>query len=329
MTIGSNFLLACIIAAILSIPLSVWAADEPNIVRVGFIANTNPEKNPVHMNAFHEGLREKGLIQGKNLAIEYRWVVGSFSQKPDLVPNLIENGVDIIVAWGSAATAAAKKATSTIPIVMIAVSDPIGTGFVKSLAKPGGNITGVTNVSREIAGKWVELLLQINPGMKSVAAIRNPANPASVLSAAEVEKAAQKLALECIIVDVRAPDDIAAAFDTMKQEGANAMVITGEPMFASQRRRFADLAVEYRLPSTFIVNIYPKAGGLLSYGPDPKYLFRSAAHYVAKIAEGSAPSDLPVERPTIYELTINQKTAQAIGVSIPHAVLLRTDKFID
>lgn len=321
--------LSLLSVVILAFAFDSLAADAPKVTRIGFIANTDPAKNPLHMNAFRAGLAEQGFVEGKNISIEYRWVVGNFAKKPDLVSDLIRQGVDMIVAWGSAATAAAKQKTSTIPIVMIAVSDPVGTGFVKSLAEPGGNITGVTNVSREIAGKWVELLLQVTPGMKRVAAIRNPANPASVLSATEVEKAARKLRLECTIVDVRSPEEIAPAFEAMKREGVNAMVITGEPMFASQRKRFAELAVEYRLPSTFIVSIYPKAGGLMSYGPDPKDIFRRSALYVARIIKGAKPADLPIERPTVYDLVVNLKTAQAIGVMIPQAILLRTNQVIE
>ena len=308
---------------------AVFATDAPRTGRIGLLMNTDPAKNQFHMNALRAGLSEQGFVEGKNLSIEYGWVVGSFAKKPDLVPTLISQGVDMIVAWGSAATAAAQQATSTVPIVMVAVSDPVGTGFVKSLAKPGGNITGVTNVSREIAGKWVELLLQVAPRMKRVAAIRNPANPASVLSATEVEASARKLRLEHMVVDVRTPEEIQPAFEAMKRQGVDAMVITGEPMFASQRKRFAELAIAYRLPSTFIVSVYPKAGGLMSYGPDPKELFRRAAIYVARILKGAKPSDLPIERPTVYELVVNLKTAQAIGATIPQAILLRADQVIE
>jgi putative ABC transport system substrate-binding protein len=314
-------------AGALGVLRGVAASDAARTARIGFIANASPQRNP-QLEAFREGLHGLGYVEGKNIAIDYRWAQGRLDARADIAQELVQQGVDVIVTWGTPATAAAQKATSSVPIVMVAVADPVGSGFVRSLAKPGGNITGASNAMVDIGGKWVELMTQLVPEVKTVAILRNPANAGSAAWTREAEQAARNYGIRALVLDAASIVEIDRAFDAVRREGAGALIITGDPFFAGQRERLADLARRNRLPSSFVASFYPDAGGLMSYGMDVTAMFRRAASFVDRILKGAAPADLPVEQPTVFQLVINLETAVAIGIEVPQSLLLRADRII-
>jgi putative ABC transport system substrate-binding protein len=314
-------------AGALGVLRGVAASDAARTARIGFIANASPQRNP-QLEAFREGLHGLGYVEGKNIAIDYRWAQGRLDARADIAQELVQQGVDVIVTWGTPATAAAQKATSSVPIVMVAVADPVGSGFVRSLAKPGGNITGASNAMVDIGGKWVELMTQLVPEVKTVAILRNPANAGSAAWTREAEQAARNYGIRALVLDAASIVEIDRAFDAVRREGAGALIITGDPFFAGQRERLADLARRNRLPSSFVASFYPDAGGLMSYGMDVTAMFRRAASFVDRILKGAAPADLPVEQPTVFQLVINLETAAAIGIEVPQSLLLRADRII-
>jgi putative ABC transport system substrate-binding protein len=303
-----------------------WA--QARLARIGFLASTNPEGGP-HLAAFREGLRTHGWVEGKNLDMTIRWAEGNFEQRPELVAELVRLKVDCIMTWGSTATAAARRATTTIPIVFAAVGDPVGAGFASSLARPGGNITGMSNIVRDLSAKEVETLAQTVPGLRRLAILRNPGNPVTSLLLRKAERAARALELEHQVFEVRGPSDFEAAFAAMKKERVGGVVLLGDPMVHGRRNEIAQLAIRHGLPSIFIVADYPDAGGLMSYGTEFRDLFRRAAGYVDKILKGANPADLPIEQPVKFELLINMRTAKVLGVKVPPSVLLRADRVIE
>jgi putative ABC transport system substrate-binding protein len=313
---------------LLTTPLAALAQQQGKVWRVGFLATTAPA-GAVQTEAFREGLRERGYVEGGNIAIEYRWVDGTLDRLPELAAQLVRLKVDLIFAWGTPAVAAAKQATSTVPIVFAGVADPVESGLIANLARPGGNITGMSNLARGLSAKRVELLAQIVPNIKLVAALRSVENPASALLFKEVEAAARSLGLRLQRVDIHAPEDLEGAFASMGKERAAGVVILADPMFTGQRRRIAELATRYRMPSIYTNREYAEAGGLMSYGPNQTDMHRRAAGYVDKILKGAKPGDLPVEQPTKFELVINRKTAKALGLTIPQSLLISADKVIE
>ena len=245
-----------------------------------------------------------------------------------LAADLVRSKVDLLVSWTTPATLAAKRATSTIPIVMLAVGDPVGDGLVASLSKPGGNVTGVSNVARELSGKLLELLKEVRPDARRIAALRNPTNPASALAWRETEAAAKSLGVQLQLVAVREARELEPAFAAMARHHAAGVVILPDPLFLSERRRISELAQQARLATVFQRSENVEAGGLISYGPKLTEQFRQAAVYVDRILKGARPADLPVEQPVRFELVINLKTAKALGLSIPPGILLRADHVI-
>lgn len=306
----------------------VYAKEAGRIARIGFISSTNPVGTP-HYAAFLDGLREQGYVEGKNILIEHRWTDRKLEQLPAFAEELVNLKVDLIVAWSSHSVAAAKQATKTIPIVMVAVGDPVGSGFVSSLARPEGNITGMSNMLRATVAKSVEMLKTLVPEIKRIAVLRVPANPGHILVLKEVEDAARNLGLRLQVLDVDAPADIDKAFSAIVKERADGLLILGDQIFVGQRRHIADLALQARLPSITIFNQYPEAGGLMSYGFNTLNQFRRTANFVVRILQGTKPADLPVEQPSTFELVINLKTARALGLQIPESLLLRADKIIE
>jgi putative ABC transport system substrate-binding protein len=278
--------------------------------------------------AFQQGLRELGYVEGKNVVIEYRHSEGKPDRLPDLLAELIRLKMDVIVSAGSQVTRAAKKATSTIPVVMAFDSDPVGSGFIASLARPGGNITGLAELGTELSGKQLELLKEILPRLTRVAVVGNSTNPGSVQALKETELAAKALGIQFQYLDVIAPKDIEAAFRDASKGRADAVSILPSAVVTSQRKQIADLAINNRLPSIYVRPEYVEDGGLLFYGVSTRDLFRRAATYVDKILRGAKPADLPVEQPTKFELVINLKTAKQIGLTIPPNVLARADRVI-
>ncbi len=291
---------------------------------------TSSTVSPRPVEAFRQGLRGLGWVEGQNIVIEYRSAEGRYDRLPDLAADLVRLKVDIIAAAGTAATTAAKNATRAIPIVMIGVGDPVGLELIASLARPGGNVTGLTfSVGMETAGKGLELLKEALPKVRRVAVLTNPANPGQPLALKNVKAAARSLGMQLQLLEARGPDEFDGTFAAMAKERVGALLVVSEAMFNIHRVRLADLAARNKLPSMHGFREDAEAGGLMSYGPDLADLCRRSATYVDKILKGAKPGDLPVEQPTKFELVINLKTAKALGLTIPASVLSRADQVIE
>ncbi len=317
---------------LLAAPLGRATAQPPQKVpRVGYLKGGSAS-DPLRqrwLEAFRQGLRELGYVEGQNIAIEPRWTEGEDDRLPALAADLVRSKVDVIVADTGAATRAAQQATRTIPIVMSLVNDPVGSGLVASLARPGGNVTGLTIMSPDLVGKQLELLKAVVPKVSRVALLRHPDNPASAAQLREAEAAAQALGVRLQTLEARSPQEIDGTFAAMTRERAGALLVIPDTLFWNQRRQIAELAVKRRLPSIRIGEAYAEAGGLMSYGPSYLDVERRAATFVDKILKGANPADLPVEQPTKFELVINLKTAKAIGLTIPQPLLQRAAQIID
>jgi putative ABC transport system substrate-binding protein len=303
------------------------AQQRGKIERVGILLPSSAEPDPRLESFKEEALRELGYVEGRNLAIEYRWANGRFEALPELAAELAGLKVDVIVSVVTQASVAAKKATATIPIVMVGVSDPVSTGLVAELARPGGNVTGTSSMTAEVVGKQLELLKETVPKVSRVAALWNPANTVfQKLQLKETESAAAALRLRLRIVEARSADEINRAFASMATIGTKALLVLGDPVFTSERQRIADLAVKGRLAAVGGTREHVEAGGLMSYGPSFSEMFRRAAYYVDRILKGTKPADLPVEQPKKFELIINLKAGKQIGLTIPPNVLARADR---
>ena len=312
---------------LLAAPLAA-EAQSAKAPRVGLLGLGSTESAPL-VEAFRQGLREPGWVEGQNIAFENRTTVGHYSGLPDVAAELVRLKVDIIVTWGTTAALAAKKATGTIPIVTTAGSDPVETGLAASLARPGGNITGLTNSGRELIGKRIELLKETLPGLSRIAVLWNPESRTQPLSLRDAEAAARSLGLQIRSAEVRRPADLEKAFATMAHERPVALAALSSNMFRAHRAKIVELAARHRLPATFPDRGYVEAGGLMSYGPDEKAIFRQLADYVDRILKGAKPGDLPIQQPTKFELVINRKAAKALGLTIPPSLLLRADQVIE
>ena len=296
--------------------------------RIGVLLMTPVTAVAEQVEALRERLRELGYVEGQNLALELRWVTTAESELDRLAADLVRSKVDLLVAWTTPATLAAKRATSTIPIVMVSVGDPVGSGLVASLSRPGGNVTGVSNVSREVSGKVLQLLREVRPEATRIAALRNISNPGSAPMWRETQTAADSLGIQLQLVGVREAKELEPAFAAMVRDRAAGVVILPDPLFLTERRRIAELAQQARLATVFQRKENADAGGLMAYGPKLTEQFRQAAGYVDRILKGAKPADLPVEEPIKFELVINLKTAKALGLLIPPSVLVRADQVI-
>ena len=297
--------------------------------RIGVLLAAAPIADAPHVQALRQSLQEFGYSEGQNLALELRWVTTAEAGLDHLAADLVRSKIDLLVAWTTPATLAAKRATSVIPIVMVSVGDPVQSGLVASLRRPGGNVTGVSNVSRDVSGKQLELLREIHPGATRIAALRNPTNPGSALMWHETQVAAHSLAVQLRLAAVSEPKELEPTFAAIARERIAGVVVLADPLFLSERHRIALLAQQARLVTVFQRGENVEAGGLLSYGPKLTEQFRQAAVYVDRILKGAKPGDLPVEQPTKFELVNNLKTAKAIGVTIPPSLLLRVDQVIE
>jgi putative ABC transport system substrate-binding protein len=297
------------------------------VPRIGVLGPRLAAAFVIQIEAFRQGLRELGYIEGQNLVIEYRYAEENL-ELPALAAELVHLPVDVLVTWTTPAIQAAQQATTTIPIVMAASGDPIRTGFVASLARPGGNITGLTILSAELSAKRLELLTQLVPGLARVAVLWNPANPAIVLEWQATQEAARRLGVQVQSLEIRGPDDFARAFAAATQEHAQALYQTTDALFTMHRAQILDFAARSRLPTSFHSRAYVEAGGLMAYGVNLPDLFHRAATYVDKILRGAKPADLPVEQPTTFELVINLKTAQALELTIPPTLLFQANEVI-
>jgi putative ABC transport system substrate-binding protein len=301
-------------------------AQQPTKVpRIGFLSGGG---DPVETEAFQQGLRDLGYIEGQNITIEYRSTEGMAERLPNLAAELVQLKVDIIVVGGSPATQAAKNDTKTIPIVMTNVTDPVGIGLVASLAHPGGNVTGLSNVGSDLGGKQLELLKEASPKVSRVAVLSDSAIPGNALWLGAMKVAAPALRITLQPVDVHRPDDFERAFLVIKKEHASALSVLRNGVNIFYRARIVDFAAKSRLPAMYPDREDVEAGGLMSYGPNFADLYRRAATYVDKILKGRKPADLPVEQPTKFEFIINLKAAKQIGLTIPPNVLARADKVI-
>jgi putative ABC transport system substrate-binding protein len=301
--------------------------QQPKVWRIGVLAPVPP--TPATLSAFRDGMRGRGYIEGQNLSIDVRWPQGSFDQDPSVVTELVNNNVDVIVAWATPATIAARRATSTIPIVMAGVGDPVGSGFIASLARPGGNITGLTNISVDLSAKLMELFAELVPGMKRVGVVQNPNNPGTPVLLRETEDAVRKLNMQVQVVDAQTSDEFDRAFAQLSAESVGGVVVLPDPTVIEHSRRIAELAQSARLPTAFQRRENVDAGGLLSYGPDLNNQFRQATFYVDRILKGEKPAELPVMQPTKVELVINLKTAKALGLTVPLIMQMTADEVIE
>jgi putative ABC transport system substrate-binding protein len=316
-------------ASAVGIASRVQAQTPGKISRVGVLASSPPAATPELLNAFREGLRELGYVEGRNIAIEVRWTDGSFGRLPEAAAEVVGLNVDVILARATPATIAAGRLTPTIPIVFVGVGDPMATGLVASLARPGANVTGVTNLSHDLSPKLVELLVEVVPRIRRIGVLRHPGNQGQVPQLKETETAVRSMRLQLHLVDVHVPEDFDSAFTSMVKAHATGAVILPDPMVISHRHRVAELAIKNRLPTVFGRRENAEAGGLIAYGPSIKEQFRRAASFVDKILKGARPGDLPIEQPSTFELAINIKTAKALGVTIPRALLTRADRVIE
>jgi putative ABC transport system substrate-binding protein len=323
--------MAMLTGGIVVAPLAAEAQQAAKVPRIGYLS-PNLAASPHLPEAFLQGLRDLGYVEGRNVVIEYRSAEGKFERLPALAAELVALKVDVIVAPITLAALAAKQATRTLPIVFSFAADPVGSGLVTSLARPGGNVTGLSILAPELVGKGLELLKQAVPAVSRVAALWQPGavperSEKDILKGAEV--AARALGVRLQFVEARGPADFDRAFSDMTRARAGALTVLPYSMFVTERRRLADLAAKNRLPTVFPLREFVDAGGLMAYGANLADLSRRAATYVDKILKGAKPADLPVEQPTKFELVINMKTARALGLTIPQSLLLRADQVIE
>jgi ABC-type uncharacterized transport system substrate-binding protein len=324
--------LGAVTGGLLAAPLVAEAQQAGKTYRIGYLGqvpDSSTAAAPHMLAAFRQGLRDLGWVEGQNIIIEYRYAEGRSERLPDLAAELVRLKVDTIVAPTIQGATAAKNATGTIPIVMVAVGDPVGTGLIASLAHPGGNVTGLSfSVGVETYGKGLELLKETVPKVRRVAILWNPANLVNRLAIREVNVAARSLGVQLQLLEARGPSEFDGAFAVMAKKRPGALLVVSDTLFILHRTRLADLAARNRLPAAYGAREYVDAGGLMSYGPSIADLYRRAATYVDKILKGAKPADLPVEQPTKFELVINLKTAKALGLTIPQSVLGRADEVI-
>jgi len=306
-------------------------AQQQRIWRVGFLAlPSRPQPlDPTRFGAFARGMRELGYVEGKNLAIEWRFAGGEAGRLAELAAELVKVPVDVIVASGTPVINAAQKATTTIPIVMPTSNDPVGSGFVASLGRPGGNTTGLSNLSPDLSPKAVELLLGVAPTAARVAILVNPRNSSNAAIAINLQVVMQGVGRAGLPVEASRAEDIDGAFLRMKEQNADAVIVAPDAMYVEQRQRIADLATKYRLPSLFSFREHVEAGGLMSYGQHLADSYRRSAIYVDNIFKGAKPGELPIEQSTKLELVINLKSAKALGFAVPPILLATADEVIE
>jgi putative tryptophan/tyrosine transport system substrate-binding protein len=309
--------------------LPLAASAQSKIPRIGFMGNSTAALEANLVDAFHEGLRELGYEEGRNIVIEYRWAGGEYQRFSTLVAELIAAKVDLIVTAGTPAALAVKKATTTVPLVMVAVGDPVGTGLVPSLARPGGNLTGLSSIAPDLEGKRLQLLREIVPALSYVAMFVNSANPFHVSSMRQAHAAAEGMGIKLQLHDIRKTEDLDDAFTAIRNERPGALLILADRVFLHNRERIADFTKEQRLPNVNAYKEIVEVGGLMSYGPSYEDMHKRAATYVDKILKGAKPADLPIEQPSKFTLIINLKAAKALDVTVPSQLLALTDQLIE
>ncbi len=322
---------AFLVLALLAGPLAAEAQPVGKVPRVGVLLTNTQSRHTTHVEAFRQGLLEHGYAEGRNIVIEYRYGDGELDRLPKLATELVGLNVDLIVTSGTPPTRASQQATSTIPIVMTVVGDPIAVGFIASLAKPGGNITELTQLTGELGGKRLELLKEAFPKVSRVAVLFDQGSPAQegIVTLRDTRMAAEALGVKLLSLELRGPNpNLEGAFRTATSERVGALLVAAGPTLELHRERVVDLAAKNRLPVMYASREFVDLGGLMSYGPSYPDLFRRAATYVDKLIKGAKPADLPVEQPTKFELVINLKTAKSLGLTIPPSVLARADEIL-
>jgi putative tryptophan/tyrosine transport system substrate-binding protein len=315
-------------AVSLASPLAA-RAQAAKVPRVGFLGNSTLALEANLIGPFRDGLRALGYEEGRNIVIEYRWAEGKYERFPSLVAELLASHVDVLVTAGTPASLAIKKATMSVPVVMIAVGDPIGSGLVPSLADPGGNLTGLSSIAPDLEGKRLELLREIVPKLSHVGMFINSGNPFHTASLQKARTAAETVRIMLQVLDVRTSEDLDGAFAAIIKERPEALLILADRVFLHNRARIMDFATQQRLPNVNAYHELVEAGGLMSFGPSYEEMHRRAAAYVDKILKGAKPADLPIEQPTKFTLVVNLKSAKAIGVNMPPALLARADEVIE
>jgi putative ABC transport system substrate-binding protein len=305
------------------------AAGAEAVPVIGFLGNSTPALEAKLVASFRDGLRDLGYAEGGNIRIEYRWAEGRYERLPELVAELIAAKVAVIVTAGTPASLAVKKATSSIPLVMVAVGDPVGTGLVASIAHPGGSATGLTSITPELEGKRLELIKEMVPTVSRLAVFWNPANAYQLTDEKEVEAAAAVLHVPLLPLPVRTADDLDGAFAAILAQPADSALVLADRVFLHNRDRIARFFTEHRLPSMNAYRELVEAGGLMSFGPSYATMHRQAARYVAKILNGARPADLPIEQPAKFEFVVNLKTAKALGRAVPQSLLARADEVLE
>jgi putative ABC transport system substrate-binding protein len=308
-------------------PLAARAQQKAMPV-IGVLSATSPRSNGPFMAAFRQGLSEAGYVEGQNLAIEYRWAEGHYDRLPALAADLVGRKVDLIMAGNPPAALAAKSATSTIPIVFRGGNDPVGDGLVASLARPGGNLTGVS-LADDLTAKRLELLSELVPRAGVIALVMNPNNESAERVIRDVQEAARTKGLQLHVLKAGSESEIDSAFASLVQLHADALVVGGDPFLSSRREQLVALASRHAVPSIYTWREFAAAGGLISYAPSLTSAYRLVGHYVGKVLKGDKPADLPVEQPTTFELVINLKTAKELGITVPPSMLMRADEVIE
>ena len=314
-------------AGAVAAPLAVFSQNQPRVWQVGFLAADSASTRLYA--SFRQGMRELGYVEGKTCVIQARFAEGKYDRLPVLAQELLRAKVDVIVAGTTLGVQAAKKATTSVPIVMVAIPDPIGEGFVASLSRPGGNITGLTTIVTEASAKHVELLRGVIPHLSRIAVLINPTNPSDALILEQVGGAAFSSGVKVTPVEAATAAEIETGFAAMVHAHAEAVIVTADSLFDVQRDHIAKLALKNRLPTIYSNRDFTLAGGFMSYGQDLGDQYRRAAVYVDRILKGAKPSDLPIEQPLVLELVINRRTAKALGIALPTELLLRADRVID
>jgi putative ABC transport system substrate-binding protein len=309
-------------------PLAV-RAQQPKPPTIGYFGATTAAAEKLRTDAFVQRLSELGWIESHTVAIEYRWGESRTEHFTEIATDLVRLRVDIIVATSIAAVLACKQATTVIPIVFPLAGDPLATGLVTSLARPGGNVTGLSNQGADLAGKRLEVLREVTPGLRELAVLANAEYPGRISEIADIQTAARTLGLNVAVFEIRPAGDISPVFDAMRKDGAEALYVVGDTFMNSNRVRISSLAIQARLPTIYVAREYVEAGGLMSYGANIPHLFARAAELVDKILRGTKPGDIPVEQPTKFELVINLKTAKATSIDISATVLARADEVIE
>ena len=326
-TSGLGFTLTVALSVLLW-PLATGAQQTRQLHRIGFLGNSTAALEANLVGPFRDGLRDLGYVEGRNVLIEFRWAEGKYERLPVLIGELLALKVDVIVTAGTPATLAVKRATTSTPLVMIAVGDPVGTGVVPSLSRPGGNITGLTSISPELDGKRLELLREVIPGISHVAVLWNSASPLQVVGERRTQAAAKVVHIKVLSLGVRNDEGLEKAFAEIVRERPGALLVLADRLFLHHRQRIMDFAAQHRLPGVHAYRELVEAGGLMSFGPSYAGMHKRAAYFVDRILKGANPGDLPVERPASFELVVNLKAANALGLAIPQSVLLRATEIV-